>query len=507
MDTAEIDRELDDVESRIDRLRSLYEQYFLGIEKMEPSIPRRDVERKMTILRKEQIRNTAQRFKFQMLVQRYNTMQQHWARVTREIENGTYRRDVARAAARFGEKEALTILGKKKQKQYAVLAEAQLAARAKRRGASGTDDELELSDSDLLVDDDDDDDDVPTGSSKRAPIATDDPGSSERKAQLGGLRWAGKNANDPASAVRSTEAQTGVKRRLAELAAAMKVPVPTSNDDPATPAPRAPSPAAIGSGVRPEAPGFGALDLDFDESAASQRSALLRKPGVVAAPITSAAISGSTSARPLPAAARPLPPMRPPAPSDAGGPRTPAPRSPQAAPPPRASGAEFGALDLPFDAPPAVVPAPLAPPRRPLPPPVVPAPRATAPAAPRPASPAAPPRPAGPPPVSAATPAPAPAVAQFSAAPPPPRPSAPAARPSAPVAEGALPDQRLRQIYAKYVEAKRSSNESTAGVTYEKLAETLRAQETRLKATHPAKSVDYDVVIKDGKALLKPVLR
>jgi hypothetical protein len=57
------------------------------------------------------------------------------------------------------------------------------------------------------------------------------------------------------------------------------------------------------------------------------------------------------------------------------------------------------------------------------------------------------------------------------------------------------------------VEAKRSSNESTAGVTYEKLAETLRAQAQRLKATHPAKSVDYDVVIKDGKALLKPVLR
>lgn len=88
-----------------------------------------------------------------------------------------------------------------------------------------------------------------------------------------------------------------------------------------------------------------------------------------------------------------------------------------------------------------------------------------------------------------------------------PRPASPAARPSAPAAAGALPDQRLRQIYEKYVEAKRSSNESTAGVTYEKLAETLRAQASRLKATHPAKSVDYDVVIRDGKALLKPVLR
>jgi hypothetical protein len=506
MDTAEIDRELDDVESRIDRLRSLYEQYFLGIEKMEPSIPRRDVERKMTILRKEQIRNTAQRFKFQMLVQRYNTMQQHWARVTREIENGTYRRDVARAAARFGEKEALTILGKKKQKQYAALAEAQLAARAKRRGGGG-DEELELADSDLLVDDDeDDDDDVPTGSAKRAPVSADDPGSSERKGQLGGLRWTGKNANDPASAVRSAEAQTGVKRRLAELAAAMKIPVPTSNDDPATPAPRVQSPPSIGSGARPEAAGFGALDLDFDDSSASQRSALPRKPVVTAAPISSAALPGTLSPRAAPAAPRPLPPVRPPAPSEAGGPRTPAPfsprtpapHSPQASAPPRASGPEFGALDLPFDAPP-----PLAPPRRALPPPIAPPPRASAPAAPRPMlAPAVPPR------ASALPPAAAPAVAQFSSAPPPAsRPSAPAARPSAPVPEGALPDQRMRQIYAKYVEAKRSANESTAGVTYEKLAETLRAQASRLKATHPAKSVDYDVVIKDGKALLKPVLR
>ena len=492
MDTAEIDRELDDVESRIDRLRSLYEQYFLGIEKMEPSIPRRDVERKMTILRKEQIRNTAQRFKFQMLVQRYNTMQQHWARVTREIENGTYRRDVARAAARFGEKEALTILGKKKQKQYAVLAEAQLAARNKRRGGSN-DDELELADSDLLVDDDDDDD-VPTGSKHRPSTSTGDPGSSERKGQLGGLRWTGKNPGDPASAVRSTEAQSGVKRRLAELAASMKVPVPTSNDDPATPPPRALSPSAIGSGVRSEAPGFGSLDLDFDDAAASHRSALLRGPGVTSAPITGAAIPVSTSARPLPPAGRPLPPPRPPTPSDAAGPRPPAPFSPRPPAPlspqaPRASGPDFGALDLPFDAPPPrALPPPAAPPRAPAPPRVP--------------SPAQPPRIAAAPPAAIARPAPPPAVAQFSS-------NAPAARPAAPTAaaEGALPDQRLRQIYAKYVEAKRSANESTAGVTYEKLAETLRAQADRLKATHPTKSVDYDVVIKDGKALLKPVLR
>ena len=500
MDTAEIDRELDDVESRIDRLRSLYEQYFVGIEKIEPGIPRRDVERKMTILRQEKIRNTAQRFKFQMLVQRYSTMQQHWARVTREIENGTYRRDVARAAARFGEKEALTILGKRKQKQYAVLAAAQALTRSKRRGESD-DDALELADSDLLVDDaDDDDDGAPTGSLHRPPISATDPGSSERKGQLSGLRWTGKNPGDPASAVRTAEAQTGVKRRLAELAAAMKAPALAPHDDPATPPPRAYSPSAIGSSVRSDALGFGSLDLDFDDSAASQRSTLTRKPGATAAPATSASIPVATGARPLSPTVRQASALRPPLQSDAGGPRTPAPFSPRApaplAPaPPRIAEADFGALDLPFDA-----PSPLAPPRRALPPPVAPPPRALSPSASAPRAPALAP-------AAMARPAPAPAVAEPASptrAIPSPRAAPPAARPAP---DGAIADQRLRQIYEKYVEAKRSSNESTAGVTYEKLAETLRAQAQRLKATHPAKSIDYDVVIKDGKTLLKPVLR
>ena len=49
--------------------------------------------------------------------------------------------------------------------------------------------------------------------------------------------------------------------------------------------------------------------------------------------------------------------------------------------------------------------------------------------------------------------------------------------------------------------------ESTAGVTYERLAESLRAQAAKLRATNPARSVDYDVVIKDGKTLLKPILK
>src|SRR6187401_595244 len=100
---SDIDVALDELETRLERLRALYEQYFIGIEKLEPSIPRKDVDRRIYALRKVQIRNTAKRFKLQNLIQRYNTFQQYWLRTCREIENGTYHRHVARAQSRFGD--------------------------------------------------------------------------------------------------------------------------------------------------------------------------------------------------------------------------------------------------------------------------------------------------------------------------------------------------------------------------------------------------------------------
>ncbi|MDI3290891.1 hypothetical protein QHF83_46690, partial [Polyangium sp. 15x6] len=153
MEHAEVDRALEDLDSRIERLRALYEQYFLGIEKLEPLVPRKELERRIMLLRREQIRNTALRFKFQTLIQRYNTFQQYWSRVAREIENGTYQRDVLRAAARFGAKDALTILGKKQKEKYAKLAAAQEERRARIRKQALTIDEETLADEDLLADD------------------------------------------------------------------------------------------------------------------------------------------------------------------------------------------------------------------------------------------------------------------------------------------------------------------------------------------------------------------
>lgn len=97
MNYAEFDIAVADLEVRMERVRSLYQQYFLGFEKIVPSVPHKDVERRMQSLRKVPIKNTARAFKLHTLIQRYNTYQQYWRRTCRDIENGTYRRHVQRA--------------------------------------------------------------------------------------------------------------------------------------------------------------------------------------------------------------------------------------------------------------------------------------------------------------------------------------------------------------------------------------------------------------------------
>jgi hypothetical protein len=569
MEAQEIDKELEDLDTRIDQLRALYEQYFMGIERLEPQKPRQEVERRLKVLRKEQIRNTAQRFKFNVLVQRFNTMQQYWGRVTREIENGTFKRDVIKAAARFGD-GALTGVSKKRAKELAKVA----ALQAKR----SFDDAMELGAEDL-IEDDEEIDEVPT------PPKPGDPGypAAARGLAPGDLPvvqaaagyaqpaayppdvaayYAQYGAQPPHATPESQHAAQYQQHATAESQYYQQQQYPqyAHPQQPATPdaqyaqhpqytqhpqyaqpqppqyaqppyaqppqyaqpqppehtprrltplppAPPAPAPqpqipAASPSGgsrsglrwgssdpsssirtaptdvkrrvaelaAEMRAPrgaegsggGFGALDLDFDESPSGRRTS---DPG--------------TPAPRSPAAGRPLPAAVPP-------PRGSSPGARPAVQPPPAATSGFGVLDIALDG-------------DPMPP------------APSPSSPGSGirmggrplPSPATPSQVRAQQPAPQPAARPQPQQPRPPQQPAP----SAPAAGGDMGEARLRQIYAKYVETKRSANESTAGVTYEKLAATLRAQTEKLKAQHPSKAIDFDVVVKDGKTHLKPVLK
>jgi hypothetical protein len=91
---------LSDAEVQLSRIKHLYEQWFQGIERIEPQIPRKQFDRKLHELRKVKPRNTAIRFRFQTLIQRYTTLQTYWRRIARQIEEGTYRRDLLRARRR-----------------------------------------------------------------------------------------------------------------------------------------------------------------------------------------------------------------------------------------------------------------------------------------------------------------------------------------------------------------------------------------------------------------------
>ena len=100
MDLKQFDKMLHDTEVKLKRLKSLYEQWFQGIERIEPSVPRKDVERSFKILQKEKPRNTAARFKLNTLQSRFNTYSTHWSRIARRIEEGTYERDLKRVRKR-----------------------------------------------------------------------------------------------------------------------------------------------------------------------------------------------------------------------------------------------------------------------------------------------------------------------------------------------------------------------------------------------------------------------
>jgi hypothetical protein len=92
-----LDARLTEVERKLDRLRGLYESFFLGVERTPPNVPRREMNRLILELQQEVITNSSLRFRFQSLSQRWVLFTAYWNRTMREIESGTYRRDLSRA--------------------------------------------------------------------------------------------------------------------------------------------------------------------------------------------------------------------------------------------------------------------------------------------------------------------------------------------------------------------------------------------------------------------------
>jgi hypothetical protein len=100
----EIEATITEFAKKLDRLKILYEQYFMGINKREPLVPLKDVVRIMRALDQKKIRNTGLRFRYRSLVQKFNSYRTFWHRTLREIERGTYHRDLAKTKRNLAKK-------------------------------------------------------------------------------------------------------------------------------------------------------------------------------------------------------------------------------------------------------------------------------------------------------------------------------------------------------------------------------------------------------------------
>lgn len=546
MEPKEIEHTLSELDDKVGRLRALYEQFFMGIEKLEPQTPRKEVDRVIAQLRKIQLRNTAQRFRFQTIIQRYNTMQQHWGRTLREMEAGTFRRDVLRAAERFGVDDAVTAVGRRRAAKMTSALEqkrAQEKEREKgrrRHGEPGHEEPESVSDADLL----EDDDDAPTppplrpkppvaqvwelhdpgdeltfvppgaetipaptttstrplginpfggrartpsisqftqasGSNERVPgldstapypsavqLNLTEGGEKVEKKTAGGLRLGGGPRRASAEALSRIASALGGDAVTAPAPPVSAAPPPASTPGVTAVPParsstsglhagfRAPqaSPAVSAPPIAPSFPSGPSPHGGADPAAAQVRKPLLSQPLDIDLSGMAAPPPARPSAPAQPAVAPPgrKPLLSQPLDIDAPGPAT--------APPPDSSRAPAGAA-------------------------LRPPPTANRPVSPRGGEPAPTRDPAN-------SRAPSPTATRADAGP-----------------AKDLSDQRMREIYSQYVQTRRERNEPTTNITYEKLSESLRSQTEKLKQKHASKKIDYEIVVKDGKTLIKPIVR
>jgi hypothetical protein len=92
-----IEARLEEMGRKLERMRGLYESFFMGIERSPPEVLRRDLNRQILEMQQVPIGNASLRFRYQALTQRWVLLITYWNRTMREIEAGTFGRDLAKA--------------------------------------------------------------------------------------------------------------------------------------------------------------------------------------------------------------------------------------------------------------------------------------------------------------------------------------------------------------------------------------------------------------------------
>ena len=494
LSTKELEELLDTVDLAMDRLKTLYESYFLGIQKQAPTFIHSDVERKLRDLQQLNMRNTGLRYRLATMQQKFGAYNSYWRRTLRQIENGTYIRNLAkigREAVRAGSEIPEEILAKmpKRMREQVVRDRDAAIAIAKRRDKFA------------------DDEQTGEGPAPEFPPEVDD---------------VAAMINEPSILRRELKTQAGA-HVLADDDADMDFDsfFAAFNDDdgpktpkpaPAPPPPARPYPASTQAITRPipKAAPLAVPGMSLRTPSPATTQPIARQTGPVptldpAAPTSAIPTipSGPTTAIP-----------RVPAPGATGAiPRVPSPGQPTGGiprvPAPGATGS-MPRVPTPGQPPTSAVP------RIPMPgqlPVTQPIPRMAPSQASRP-NPIAPGSAAqtGPTPVESmngpfARPDKPPITQPVPRVTPPPRPGTPPpVRPPAPAPQKPPPgmtEADVNALHAKYVKAKESVGEKVDASSREKLLRTINQTAPKIMEQYKASGVDFSVVVKDNQVVIK----
>ncbi len=526
-----IEENLEIVHNTLERVKVLYEQYFMGIQKQPPTQIHTDCERRLRDLAQMHIRNTALRYRFATLQQKFGSYNSYWRRTLRQIEQGKYHRNlskIGRQAVATGAEipeEILAAMPKRMREQVVRDREAALA-QAKRRHMLSPEDELALDESDVISEEDD----APAMISEptelrrsvknaRGPHVIDE---SDGDLDLDAFFAAVTNeagpdvvSAGPSGLAASARASAQIPVIPPEASSSTGVPLSARTDD-TSEIPILAGPAGVtgavprmGTGMLPRMGQTGALPR-------------MTETGPVPRPATGAEAPKQTGM--VPRVSMPARTATPPAGTPVvTPPRVTTPAAGVPVVPPLANTPPVGVPTvprppgsmaipkLPTVLPPVGGPKPFAPSQAAKPIPIVPGasigkstPVETM-AGPfprdrddeptdftRPPTPAA--RPA---PVERPTLTPARSVAT--------RPT-PAAKPPAPAPQKPPPgmsDADVNALYAKYVKAKEMVGEQAGPGAYSKLLKTINAQAPKIMEQYKAKGVDFSVVVKDNQVVIR----
>ena len=96
---------LKELDESLKKLRTAYEKYFCGVERVEPTVEHDAFKKTLRRMLSEPSHNTTRRFYLHAIQASLNTHEQYWRRICRQIEEGTYKRHqlrVAKSSANVG---------------------------------------------------------------------------------------------------------------------------------------------------------------------------------------------------------------------------------------------------------------------------------------------------------------------------------------------------------------------------------------------------------------------